>query len=281
MTDAAEIQGADSASGTKEDKNSQHVKVGKYDVAIANNHVPLVGIIVSSLIFLVAIGVESFVEGYYKRYGLALGILSLVLALIQFIPAVDKHGVLINVFLFWWCFVGSCIMTFGSGPFTFTGNGYFASWAMTVFSGTASLPKVIPGEVTEATASPVMRSMLGLGACSIVSFIAIVTANLWILFRGEMVFGMIVCALTMLMVPIFAFGRVKNNATIKKMEFLALALLAVLWIFASCFITFRGPFLVTSNGYLASWGGTILVVKACMASKAECAHADTSTDEEG
>lgn len=251
-------------------ESQRRLKIGSYDVAIEDDKLPYFGVIGASIILMIAVVVGE-VKKEYKNYGFSIGCIAIIATCLCLVPNpyIDKYSILLNYFLFGWCFIGACFMTFGQGPFDETGNGYFASWALSVFSAMILGVSNIPGQVRQITAG--MNEMIGLGACAIVVLIALMTDfKEWGYYaRGEMVFAIITSILTILAVSNFAYARLKGIESIKEFEFPSLAVFACFWIIASCLTTFRGPFLVTSNGYFASWGGTILAVKAAISSKKE------------
>jgi len=106
--------------------NQKHLKVGSYDVSIANEKVPLLGVAASAIILLVAVGVGQVGKKWYRSYGYALGSVALIIAVLGLLPKIsdhfDKFSLYVNYFLFLWCFIGACIMTFGDGPFIATGE---------------------------------------------------------------------------------------------------------------------------------------------------------------
>jgi hypothetical protein len=90
------------------------------------------GIVLSSVVLLVALCVNSgFKSHKYFEYGVSVAAVAMCFALVgwgmgKFDSGSDQVTKFLNYFLFLWCFIGACFMTFG-GPFTTTGNGYFAS----------------------------------------------------------------------------------------------------------------------------------------------------------
>ena len=207
--------------------------------------------------------------GYSKaRWGYAISVasVSMVFSLVGFgltfsqdlNNKVGKHNA---YFLFLWNFIGACILTFG-GPFTSTGNGYFAAWGLVVAS-------MIGVGVTGNEAKSVvgqMGALLGLGASSIVVIIAIIPPmRNDSLYRGGEIYALTVACCSVIVVAVYQ-KVVKGGGMVK---FLVLAFFAILWIVLACLVTFRGPFLTTGNGYFGSWGGAILSTLAAMAALKE------------
>lgn len=264
MTDAE-------AQGTQQQQ--REFKVGKKVVSVDEDKLPHLGVIAASIILIAAVETGEQIDNKMRQYGIAVGSIAMILSFFSAIPQtasmLEQFSLYINYFLFVWCFIGACVLTFGDGPFDTTGNGYFACWALAIFSSLAMGINSLSGDIKEATAG--MTSMLGMGACAIVVLIALIGdfAQYEFIVKGEMIFGLITCISTILAVANFSYFRTQGNVTLKKMEFPTLSIFAIMWILSACFNTFRGPFEETSNGYFASWGGAILAVKAAQTSRKE------------
>jgi hypothetical protein len=251
-------------------------------VSIDNEKVPLLGVAASAIILLVAVGVGQ-VGKRHRSYGYALGSVALIIAVLGLLPKIsdhfDKYSLYVNYFLFLWCFIGACVMTFGDGPFIDTGNGYFSAWALAVFSAMSMgiSNTNIPDEVRTATAG--MNVILGLGACAFVVMIAIIPYfdNYGNYGKGESIFALVVAVLTIFLALYLVYAKYKNNVAMKQFEFPTLAVFAVLWIVAASMVTFRYPFVTTGNGYFASWGGAVCAVMAAVNSKNENKSSDDET----
>ncbi len=61
----------------------------------------------------------------------------------------------------------------------------------------------------------------------------------------------------------YAFAKFKKNSKLPNSAFQVLAGMSILWVFVAGVTTFRGPFLVTGNGYFSVWAGAILSAVAC------------------
>lgn len=68
--------------------------------------------------------------------------------------------------------------------------------------------------------------------------------------NGQSTYSLVVCILTIIV--ILAFGAYTNA---DKLKFPTYALFAILWIVLACFVTFKGPFVETGNGYFSAWLG--------------------------
>lgn len=103
-----------------------------------NGLLPVLGILCASFILLVATLYSTSEEMSSSMYGYSNSVssISIILSslLLLRIKKVDVYSLYIRQFMFLWTFIGACILTFRIGPFSKTGNGYFCSWAMAIFS---------------------------------------------------------------------------------------------------------------------------------------------------
>ena len=106
-------------------ETKKHFVVGEYDIAVPQSKVPLLGTMMSAVILFIAIFARDLLDThkYYARYGLILCLVTFVLALITIVLPSKNHMVKgIKYFMFIWCLVGACVLTFGSdAPFERTG----------------------------------------------------------------------------------------------------------------------------------------------------------------
>jgi hypothetical protein len=226
------------------------------------------------MFFCAVILLVAVVVGYNKgrladaRYGYSVAVpsVSMVLSAVGFglTFSEEKNATLGKYnahFLFVWNFIGACILTFG-GPFTQTGNGYFAAWGLVVAS-------MIAVGVTGSEAKSVvgrMGALLGLGASSIVVMIAIIPyLSSKDAYRNSEIYAVTVACCSIVVVIVYQ-KFIKGGGMVK---FLVLAFFAILWIVLACIVTFEGPFLTTGNGYFGSWGGAITCTLAAMAALKE------------
>jgi len=212
---------------------------------------PLILVLATSFVLLIA--VFSVNEGGYT---IAIPILSLIISLAGILLTIFKaalytlYGKWLTLILFMWNFTGASFLTFGS-PFTTTGNGYFAAWGCVAASAMAQ------GFTGDAFQSKVqgLGSLLGLCASATIVVIALLEY-----LGGDIVtYCLIVAILTIALVVGIMYYE-KNNANsiatwFPKAKFGVLALFALLWLILACLATFNHPFMITGNGYFASWAG--------------------------
>jgi hypothetical protein len=257
-------QDAPPATTTTTTGGRKHFVVGEYDIAVPTNKVPLLGVMASSGVVFIAVLVKNLIESRqsYGRYGIALSVVSFVVAFVSLIMPLKCTFVinLFNYFLFAWNFVGACIFTFNGGPFESTGNGYFALWSSVVFSAIAADP---PGTFTSRPLLSKMNSILDFGAGAIVVLISLALALHEDSdgYKGEIIYAMLTTCISICAVFMFSLSYMRRG-TRGCMESQILIVLSIMWIIGACAVTFSGPFLVTGNGYFASWVTAILSVKA-------------------
>ena len=131
-----------------------------------------------------------------------------------------------------------------------TGNGYFASWGLVIFSGISMgfSNEKLPANVRKVTDG--MHFILGLGAASVVVIVSLIPYFDYYhgyYLNGEVIFALIVGILSVLVVVNFVYAKMKNNQQLKQYEVPTLSTLAGLWIIAATLATFRGPFLTTGK----------------------------------
>lgn len=168
-------------------------------------------------------------------------------------------GSLLALFLFVWWGVAVGICTFDS-PFTLTGNGYFSLWAGFIAS-LVGLGASYTNQMVSAARGK-HGSLLGLGAASIVMICALSIPDpapftSGAAFEGESLYGLVLACLTL---PVCLFFALVSSAAV--VEQVVLGLYAVAWCVMAGFVTFKGPFTVTSNGYFGAWAGAAISVRA-------------------
>jgi hypothetical protein len=251
------------------EKKSGGMKLPSINMALLKVHRPYGGVFSSAMVLLIALTTGgSYIDDHkYYEYGIAAAVVAMVFALTGCVLAYTnmgegKFGRFNNYFLFVWCFIGACFMTFG-GPFEFTGNGYFGAWGMVVFAIMGLGDSV--DNVKEALGG--MVPTLGLLASSLIAIVAISDEG-FDENQGELIYAIIVACITVLVLGVIIKIEYDNAGEPHMLKFPILAFFAVLWIILACLVTFRGPFVWTGNGYFGAWGGAITGVFAAMAAMA-------------
>jgi hypothetical protein len=144
------------------------------------------------------------------------------------------------------------------GPFLVTSNGYFASWACVVFALVAL--GVTPDSLRSRAGG--MGYVNALMVASIIQICAIAPKLGGGKGNGQSMYSLIVCILTIILVV--AIGAYPH-AIEDRIQFYAYAAFSILWIVLACFVTFKGPFTETGNGYFSAWLGCILSLLATSA----------------
>lgn len=251
--DASKLSTSSKAEHEPQDVHRQHFVLGEYDIAIPDSKFTLLAVMASSIIFLVAILMNE--KRNYRDYGISLSIVSLIVAIVSFITPNKCTFVIqsFSYFLLIWTFVGACIMTFEDGPFVKTGNGYFASWGCAYFS---------------ALAVPILHKMNTILTMGATTTVVLISLTIYLKddyknesYEGETIYAMTIAILTICAGILFSFKYWRKGSR-SCFESQILIVFSFLWIIEACAVTFSGPFLITGNGYFASWATAILSSKA-------------------
>lgn len=160
-------------------------------------------------------------------------------------------------FLFAWWAVATGIMTF-QGPFTATTNGYFATWAA-LCSSAMLLSASVPAVAAKATGAK--EKLLG------APLLIFLVCSLVVLFAGlqftqygfwEVIVGVIIAGVGIFYSLLFTLAGEKLDESMQKYGTL---IMLVLWAVEAAVCTFRAPFVVTGNGFFATWVGLAVIVK--------------------
>jgi len=245
---------SDIANNSKNDEK----KTRFYEISIPRTKAPWVGLIASGLILIASLLLkDEIIKTKLATYGYVLASVGIVGGILQLILSSENGIALyINYFLFLWCFVGACIMTFKPGHFVETGNGYFASWGMVIFVAMGADP---PGE-SSMTRNLLdnLNSTMNLGAVSVLFIASLATEFHHGIdqYKGEAVYAICVAVISVVLVMLFSVWKyTKSNVTVSIWEALIWVLVAVAWVIAAVIVTFRGPFDTMGNGYFSSWIG--------------------------
>jgi len=244
--------------------------VNAFGMHISSLRMPLVGMFVSATVLLVAVLTYKQSMMRWREYSISvpavtMGMSFISIAMTSKASFYDKYGKFVNYFLFVWSLVGALMLTFVD-PFTGTGNGYFACWVMMACSAAAL------GAGLTASAVRGMGALMGLLASSVVVTIAIFpTLGRNDTFYFASVYTVCVSSVTLASILIHMAVEkkrgIENHSGIA--QIIVLALVAAMWLALAGITTFRGPFLVTGNGYFGSWAGAACACSAVMAARKE------------
>jgi hypothetical protein len=156
-------------------------------------------------------------------------------------------------------FIGVCFLTFVE-PFVVTSNGYFAAWTMVYGSAKAI------DFTTDAFVSTTIKDA-GLHMILLVSSLVVLIASIPFVSDEESdkaIFALVVACITIAFVLLVITLDNKEKPMRVEDHTVALFNLSILWIVMACFVTFQGhgPFVVTGNGYFASWAGALAATMA-------------------
>mmetsp|Transcript_12679 Transcript_12679/g.16079 ORF Transcript_12679/g.16079 Transcript_12679/m.16079 type:complete len:329 (-) Transcript_12679:265-1251(-) len=227
-------------------------------VTVDNGMMPILGNFCAAVVLLVATinsttngSMEVGMRGYANSVAVVAMVLSFLL--LTGIKQVLRMSFYIRYVLFFWCFIGGCILTFGTGPFSSTGNGYFCSWALAIFSF------MNLGFSYDTMKSTILKNATPLISLAFCSFVLLMATIPWAgsqIFFWETIFAIAITILTMAIIG-FLFYKHQRSTDIPGSSFHIVLFLAILWIFTAGIVTFRGPFLITGNGYFSAWAGAI------------------------
>lgn len=290
----------------KEDKPSDggdHVKV---PTQLTQEQKGYCGMMISAIIQLIAITSPDKKLNYVYVYGITLGSVTLILSLIGLavgaIERIDhKAKLFFAYFVFCWNFIGvslfflkmflalislermfnlfllfvqqASFMTFGSNaPFNSTGNGYFGSWGMALFS--ILVIDVSFDKIKKSATATGMGAQFGLFVSSLIVLIAACS----ILVDGRIVTGdqpynIAIFAVTLSSISVIAMAGIifcgvrgqNEESKPNPIFFLVWVVLCICWIFEAFYATFRGPFTETGNGYFGSWAAAFSALFATIA----------------
>lgn len=254
--------------------NSEHenkktkFQLGDYEISIPRTKAPWVGMIASGLILIASLLFkDEIIHTKLAIYGYVLASVGILGGILQLIVSSSENvvGKYINYFLFLWCFVGACIMTFKPGHFVETGNGYFASWGMVVFVAMGADP---PGDESSLTRNLLnnVNSTMKLGAVSVlfIASLAVEFDHGLDQYKGEAVYAICVAVISIFLVILFSIWKyIQSNVTVSIWEAFLWGLIAIAWIIAAVIVTFRGPFDTMGNGYFSSWIGASIAFHTC------------------
>lgn len=239
--------------------SKKQITIGEYEVSLPQEKIPLLGLMGCAVVLHIAIFIDNTIYSSMYRYGIILSICSFFGATISLVIP-SKKAMPINYFLYFVTYAGACFNTIGQGPFAKAGNGFFASWGLSICAAIAADP---PGSLRRA----LFNSTLNLGAAALVVLLTLLPDLINGVpkeFEIETYITVGGCAFTLFLVMIMMTLKwcTWNQARSSCGESVFLTFLSVLWTFIACMVTFRGPFKEVGSGYFASWFGLVMAVKA-------------------
>ena len=261
-----------------------------YSVNVDNRVLPYMGLVASASILLLAILVPNEVDHDSMRnhnYGLAVGIVTIVLGVFGLYMTLMNHGLYENEMgtlplmgtLTWgrglaylllvWTLIGASLLTF-QGPFLVTSNGYFASWGLVVASLMALgvTTEVVRTHTSSLGWNNALLVAILIQLCAVIPELSGVATD----FNGgsgsnhnhgRCIYSLVLCILTILVV--LAFGAYPGIESLRLPVF---SFWSVLWLVMACTVTFQGPFRDTGNGYFSAWAGFLLTILTASTSSA-------------
>jgi hypothetical protein len=177
---------------------------------------------------------------------------------------------ILNAFLFLWAAVGWAIFTF-DGMFAQTGNGFFALWAMVLFS-IWNLGVTKDTILDASKKSDMWINIMSFG--SIITIAGLTAGGGWQYQpnKGVASYALSVAVISLvfgIVVRAFSMFLDDDKQLDPRIRMYTLAALLLLWIVAACLTTFIGPFLTTSNGYFAVWASVIATGMALTGAQSE------------
>ena len=229
-----------------------------------NSTAPLMIVFVASVVLLLSTGASYGWNdgGSYYIYATSIPTIAILLSLVS-IPLPPTYGKHVNMVLFVYSFIGACFLTFHA-PFTATGNGYFAAWAIAYGSSAAMGMDLDEAE----SAIKGIGSVMGMAVSSLVVIVASIYP-----FKQAVDMERISAILALSVGSLSLFFSLLTVALDKcktlnvTFNFVATTLLAIFWIVTAFFVTIVGPFTETGNGYFATWAGAMMASSAAFTAK--------------
>mmetsp|Transcript_21764 Transcript_21764/g.44123 ORF Transcript_21764/g.44123 Transcript_21764/m.44123 type:complete len:275 (+) Transcript_21764:263-1087(+) len=210
---------------------------------------------------------------FHEEYAIAVGAVAILVATIALVllksrpesmckeliriraTSVDTQHFIAAFLCLWWL-VGTTIITF-KAPFTISGNGYFAAWAGLLASAMAlGEAGTMWGESTSRATSPTV-ALLTSSVMVVLALLILHEDRNRKSMDDESVFGLISACFTILCCAVWLCFPSRLPEGLPKI--IAIILL-LLWMATAGILTFRAPFIITGNGYFASWAGLIFAV---------------------
>ena len=253
--------------------------------------IPYAGLFFSAMILIIAVtnvpeaSKEYLEENRYYEYSIAVGSVAMLFSLLAAVMDGPIKAAT-NYFLFFWAFLGACLLTFEStfeddensidiekdvGIFAlWISHGYFASWlcalyALSLFKTNLQQISMAPKDCAERARMPwTLASLLQ------ITSIALYKANDGDLrgfvrgddasaFKQEEAYSLVISSATFVfMVVLVLLEWTENHKNIRNylsIKFMATGLFATAWVILAILVSFRGPFLGLGNGFFSAYAG--------------------------
>jgi len=168
-----------------------------------------------------------------------------------------------------WTTIGASILTF-AGPFTYTGNGYFASWGLVVGSILAVGSTLNMDTIRTHSASLFWSYSPSRRWCCILFGVTVIQlcsamCHPDAMYEGDGVHSVFLGILTMLLIVTFGYFL----SLLGRYTAVVFSFWSILWLILAFVITSRhGSFHVTGNGYFSVWGGFLLCIRVATSTTA-------------
>jgi len=175
------------------------------------------------------------------------------------------YGTGLPLALLIWSSFWAFILTF-VGPFTVTGNGYFASWGLVVGSVLAVRSTLDMETIRNHSiyifwnSSPSRGWSCILFAVTVIQLCSAIAAD-----RGDAILSVIICILTVLLTVTFVYFP----SIFERYMAVVFSCWSILWLIVAFILTSTyGSFPVTGNGYFSVWGRFLLCIKVATSARA-------------
>jgi hypothetical protein len=180
----------------------------------------------------------------YLAYALSLAIISLLACIAMQVGEFVKPNFLettekpVSLFLFFWWFLGTGIITF-KAPFVTAGNGYFSAWAGLLFTTHWAL-NIDISKFPEM--DKVRKTLIVFGSCA--AFVVFACIPYFTTYTGQAAWGFSAGLLTVLLCGVLQ--KKYDDVQPKMLKFIAIIMFGI-WAVTACLCTFYGPFLAAGK----------------------------------
>jgi hypothetical protein len=107
--------------------DKKRINFGEYEITLPQEKVPLLGVLACAMLLHVTIFIDEDIYSSNYRYGIILSNVAFFAGVVS-IAIPTKKAIGLNYIIYLLTYTSACLSTMESGPFSKTGNGYFASW---------------------------------------------------------------------------------------------------------------------------------------------------------